>query len=243
MAQTTRKRFYEQAATAPVGDDEASGVGGYGILLDGRAMKTPAKNPLVLGSRALAEAVAGEWAEQEEHIMPERMPLTRLAYTAVDRVAPQRDVVIGEVTKYGETDLVCFRAPRPQTLVERQEKIWGPLVAWAERRYDISLVVTDSVMAVAQPRQALDTLRGVVAAHDDLPLTALHGATTSGGSLVIALALLEGEIDEEAAWAASQLDESFQIEQWGEDEEAAERRALLRADIADIARFHRLLRE
>lgn len=215
----------------------------YGVHLDGRMVKTPAKNPLHLPSRALAEAIACEWAQQEEEIEPQTMPLTSLACTAVDRVTPQRDLVIGEVAKYGETDLVCYRVPYPRALAERQEATWGPLVKWAERRYDISLVVTESLLAVAQPRQTLEALRAAVASHDDLALTALHGATTSAGSLIIALALLEGEIDAEAAWAAAQLDECYQSEQWGEDAEAVERREALRADIADVARFYRLLRE
>lgn len=242
MTATTRRRFYKQAEAAPVA--EASGSRGdlYGVRLDGRVLKTPAKKPLHLPSRALAEAVACEWAQQADEIEPRTMPLTSLAYTAIDRVTPQRALVIDEVAKYAETDLVCYRVPHPRALVERQEATWGPLVTWAERRYDISLAVTESLLAVVQPPQTLDALRAAAASHDDLALAALHGATTGAGSLIISLALLEGEIDAETAWAAAQLDETFQIERWGEDEEAAERREALRADLAEIARFHRLLR-
>jgi chaperone required for assembly of F1-ATPase len=229
------KRFYKDASAQAV-------EGGFGVALDGRTLRTPAKLPLVLPRLALAEAIAAEWQAQEDEVRPHTMPLMRLATTAVDLVAKRHADVVAEITNFAETDLVCYRADHPPELAARQHAIWQPLVDWATLRYDAPLVVTAGIVPVAQKPATLHALTAAVAAYEPMALTALHAATTASGSLVIALALLEGRLDAEGAFAASQLDETFQIEQWGEDYEAAARRAALKADIAAAARFVALLR-
>jgi chaperone required for assembly of F1-ATPase len=170
------------------------------------------------------------------------MPLTRLAGATIDRNAAERDTVVRQVTHYAGTDLVCYRATHPPALAARQQMVWQPLIDWATARYDAPLAVTNGVIPASQPASSLAAFASVVDAHDDFPLTALHAATTACGSLVIALALLEGRLDAAEAFAAAQLDESFQIEAWGEDMEQAERRAVLAAEIAAAARFISLVR-
>ena len=229
------RRFYQKAEISAAAD-------GYGVALDGRPVKTPAKRDLLVPSAALAAAISGEWDAQECEVRPPAMPLTQLANTAIDRVGPQRGAVVEQVAHYAGTDLVCYRAMRPPELAARQEAAWQPLVDWAVLRYDAPLAVTTGVIPVAQPEASLRALAAAVAEHDDFALAALSAATAACGSLVIALALCEGRLDAEAAFAASQLDESFQIEAWGEDSEQAERRHALAADIAAAARFLALLR-
>src|SRR5262245_26651369 len=195
------KRVYRAVAVAP-------GDGGWQIMLDSRVLRTPAKAPLLLPNRALAEAVAAEWDAQVETVVPATMPLMRLAATAIDRVAPQRAGVIEEVAGYAGTDLVCYRADRPAELVARQQAVWQPLVDWATLRYDAPLLVTTGVVPRPQPAGAVAAIQAAVAAFDDFSLTALHGLTTACGSVVIALALAESHLEPEAAWHASQLDET-----------------------------------
>ena len=229
------KRFYKKAEPVPA-------AGGHGIALDGRLVETSGKHDLILPSLALAAAVAAEWDAQQSEIRREAMPLTRLAGATIDRSSAQRDVVVQQVADYAGTDLVCYRATRPPALAALQEVVWQPLIDWAVERYDAPLTVTTGVIPASQPTVSLAAFTAVVAGHDDFSLTALYAATAACGSLVIALALLEGRLDAGEAFAASQLDESFQIEAWGEDAEQAERRALLAAEIAAAARFLELLR-
>jgi chaperone required for assembly of F1-ATPase len=228
------KRFYKTAGTVPA-------AGGRGVALDGRLVKSPGKRDLVVPSAALAAAVAAEWDAQQGEIRWETMPLTRLAGAAVDGSA-QREAIVRQVAHYAGTDLVCYRASHPPALVARQHVVWQPLIDWAAERYGAPLMVTRGVIPAIQPAASLAAFAAAVAVHDDYALTALHAATAACGSLVIALALLEGRVDAGEAFAASQLDESFQIEAWGEDVEEAQRRAALAADIAAAARFVRLLR-
>jgi len=229
------KRFYNKAGTVPA-------AGGHGVTLDGRLVRTPGKRDLVVPSAALALAVAAEWDAQKEEIRPAAMPLTRLAGATIDRVPAQREAVVRQVTDYAGTDLVCYRAAHPPALGARQQAVWQPLIDWAVGRYAAPLVVTAGVIPASQPEESLEAFSAVVAEYDDFALTALHAATAACGSLVIALALHEGRLDAAEAFAASHLDESFQIEAWGEDAEQAERRAALAADIAAAARFLTLLR-
>lgn len=228
------RRIYREARAVPA-------EGGYRIELDGRPVRTPAGAPLTLPNAALAEAVAGEWNAQGERVAPLTMPLTRFASTVIDRVRPQRAAVLEEVARYAETDLVCYRAEAPAELVGRQQALWQPLVDWAVLRFDAPLLVASGVLPRRQPASALAALRAAVEALDDMRLMALHTATTAAGSLVIGLALLEGRLSPEDAWSLSQLDESFQIERWGEDAEAARRRQALRQEIADAWRLATLL--
>ncbi len=228
------KRVYKKVETRRVD-------GGWGIALDGREMRTPGRNAMVLPNEALAAAVAAEWDAQQDEIRPATMPLSRLAATAIDRTGPLRHLVVSEVANYAGTDLVCYRAERPPALTARQQAVWEPLIDWARQRYDATLTVTSGILPTPQPDATLAAFTAAVAAQDDFRLTALHGLTAACGSLVIALALLEGRLDAEAAFAASQLDETFQIEAWGEDAEAARRRRALAADIAAAARLLKLL--
>jgi chaperone required for assembly of F1-ATPase len=192
-------------------------------------------------SASLAEAIAAEWEAQQGDIRPTTMPLTRLAATAIDRTASQRELVVAETANYAETDLVCYRAEHPPALIARQEAAWQPLIDWAMRRYDAGLAVTSGIVPQLQAPASLKAFAATVAAQDDFRLTALHTMTAACGSLVIGLALMEGRLDAAAAFAVSQLDESFQIEAWGEDAEAAARRHALAEDIAATARFVQLL--
>jgi chaperone required for assembly of F1-ATPase len=229
------KRLYKKAEVVPA-------AGGHGIALDGRLVKTAGKHDLIVPSLALASAVAAEWDPQQGEIHRARMPLTRLAGTTIDRNSTQREAIVHQVAHYAGTDLVCYRATHPPALAARQQAVWQPLIDWAVERYDAPLSVTTGVIPANQPAASLAAFTIVVARRDDFSLTALHAATAACGSLVIALALLEGRLDAGEAFAASQLDESFQIEAWGEDAEQAERRALLAAEIAAAARFLELLR-
>jgi chaperone required for assembly of F1-ATPase len=228
------KRVYKNTAARPID-------GGWGVALDGWPMRTPARHELLVPSKALADAIAAEWDAQRDEIRPATMPLTRLAATAIDRTGIQRDLVVAETAKYAGTDLVCYRAERPPELVARQHAEWQPLIDWAMQRYDASLAVTSGILPRPQSPAALKAFAAVVAAQDDLRLTALHAMTAACGSLVIALALMEGRLDAEAAFAVSQLEETFQIAAWGEDAEAAARRGALAADIAAASRFVQLL--
>ena len=229
------KRFYRQAGIIPAEE-------GCNIALDGKPAKTPAKRNLKVPTAALAAAIATEWNSQQGDIRPAGMPLTQLANTAIDRVMPQRDLIVQQVADYAGTDLVCYRATRPPALTARQQAVWQPLVDWAVLRYDAPLEITAGVVPVAQSPVSLRAFAAAVAEHDDFALTALSVATAACGSLVIALALVEGRLNAEEAFAASQLDESFQIEAWGEDAEQAQRRRALLGDIMAAARFLRLLR-
>lgn len=230
------KRFYKEAAARATG-------GGYEVVLDGKPLRTPAKAALVLSSAALARAIATEWQEQGAEIVPDALPLTRLASTAVDLVAPRRATVVAELADYAGTDLVCYRAERPPELAARQHRTWQPLIDWATLRYDAPLAVTAGVVPLAQPSASLRAFTVAVAAHDDMTLAALNLATRACGSLVVALAFLEGRLDTAAAFEASQLDENFEIELWGEDSEQTSRRAALAGDIALAGRFVALLRQ
>ena len=230
------KRLYKQAELVPR-------EGTYGIALDGRPAKTPGKRDLTVPTGALAAAIAEEWNTQEGEVRPATMPLTRLATTTLDRVATQRKTVVQQTANYAGTDLLCYRAGHPPALAARQQTVWQPLIDWAVLRYDAPLSVTNGVIPKSQATTSIRAFAAAVTELDDFALTALHLATTACGSLVLGLALLEGRIDAAEAFAASQLDESFQVEAWGEDPEQLERRRALAADIEAAACFISLLRE
>lgn len=229
------KRFYQQARILSSGP-------GYGVALDSKPVKTPGKRDLIVPSSALAGAIAAEWNTQEGELRPAEMALTQLANTAIDRVGPQRGLIVQQIADYAGTDLVCYRATRPPELTARQQAVWQPLVDWAVMRFDAPLETTAGVIPIAQSPASLNAFAAAVAEHDDYALAALHLATAAAGSLVIALALAEARLDAEQAFAASQLDESFQIEAWGEDTEQSRRRQALAGDIAAAANFLTLLR-
>jgi chaperone required for assembly of F1-ATPase len=228
------KRFYKLATIAP---DQS----GFAIALDGRPVKTPAKAPLALPIRALAEAVAGEWNAQGEQIEPRSMPLTGLANAAIDRVAPDPAAFASSLARYGESDLLCYRAEGPASLVRRQGEGWDPLLKWARRRFDVDFEIVTGIIHRAQPHHTLDQLSWAVSARPPFELAALSPLVTISGSLVIALALAERAIDLETAWSAAILDEAWQAEQWGADPLAAASLDARRAEFEAADRFLTLL--
>lgn len=213
-----------------------------GIALDGKPVRTPGRVPLVLPTSALAEAVADEWRAVGETIDPRAMPLTGLANAAIDRIAADPHRFAAGLAAYGETDLLYYRAAEPPELVARQAAAWDPLLDWARARYDVHFETATGVMHHPQPPATVDRLAEAVAALDAFQLAALSPLVTVSGSLVAALALLEGAADAETVWAASQVDEAWQAEQWGEDELAVKATAARRADFDAGARLLALLR-
>jgi chaperone required for assembly of F1-ATPase len=230
------KRFYKETGVA-----ERDGA--FEVLLDGKAVKTPARNTLALPVRALAEAAAAEWAAQGETIDPRTMPLTKLANVALDRVAADADAVAGEIANYAGTDLVCYRASEPAALVAAQGDAWDPLLFWARDQLGVRLACAQGVRHVAQAPEALAALRREIdTAERPFGLAALASATALAGSAVIALALARGRLDADAAWAAAHVDEDWNVARWGEDAEAAQRRAGRRAEFDAAATALALLR-
>ncbi len=221
------KRFYKTVSV--------EGERGFRVLLDGKSVKTPGRNPLALPSPALAEAIAGEWRAQEATIEPATMPLMRIAATAIDRVNRLRDEAIGQVVAYGEADLLCYRAEQPAELVARQAEEWDALLERLQSVYGVRLDARIGIAHVAQATAALEKLRRYIEGHDHHALAALHTATAASGSLVIGLLMSSGDVDGFAAWRATRVDEDFQAEKWGQDADAtaaadAVRRELYAAD-------------
>jgi chaperone required for assembly of F1-ATPase len=215
-------------------------VEGFSVTLDGKSVKTPAKNILVLPKMEIAVAVAAEWEAQGEEIDTNSMRLTRLANSAIDRVAVYRDAVIDEIAGYAGTDLVSYRASEPDTLVLRQQAGWDPLVLWLEDSHGIVLRTTTGVFPVNQNACALGGLRYILEEFDSFALAGLHKVTASCGSIVIGLAVQAGRIDGMSAWELSLIEETYQIEEWGEDPEATIRRQGLRDEIVAATEFLRL---
>jgi chaperone required for assembly of F1-ATPase len=231
------KRFWDRATAEPAD-------GGYTILLDGKPMHLPGGGVLCVTAEPLAEAIAAEWqaagGTKGGEMTFADTPLTRLAGTAQQRIAPDPAPTIDAIARYAESDLLCYRADTPPALVERQTREWQPWLDWAAQRYDAPLRVSSGVAYVKQHRGAIAALRTAVAALDVPALTALGIAVPALGSLVLGLALAEGRLDAATAHALGTLDELFQAEAWGEDAEAAARRANIAADIALAERFLRL---
>ena len=228
------KRIYREVSSGPVEQ-------GWSVLLDGKALRTPARCPVVLPNSRLADAAAAEWAAQRDTVDPNVMRLTKLSTTVVDLMPERRDDAVAEVAGYAGTDLLCYRAASPQSLVSRQDRTWQPWLDWAERQYDARLVPAAGVMPAAQDPTALRALRHAVERLDDWRLVGLHAAVTTTGSLVLGLAIEQGALAAEDAFAAALLDELFEIEQWGEDTEQSARHARLRADLNAAERFLGLL--
>ncbi|MGF1551687.1 MAG: ATP12 family chaperone protein [Paracoccaceae bacterium] len=195
--------------------------GAFEVALDDKPIRTPSRAALALPTRPLAEAVAAEWAAQTDRVDPLSMPLTRAANTAIDRVLPDPTAARAQVAAYGETDLLCYRAPEPEALAAEQAEAWDPLLDWAARRYGARLSVAEGVMFSAQDEAAIARLAEAVAALGPWRLTALHELVTLSGSLVIGLAVIEGRLEPGDAWAASRIDERWNERQWGWDAEAA----------------------
>ena len=228
-----RKRFYEKA-------EIGEGAGAFAILLDGKPVKTPARRALAAPMRALAAAMAAEWNAQGEMIDPARMPLTRLANSIIDGVADKPGAVADDIVKYLESDLVFYRTAGPQGLVERERQHWDPVIAWAQNKLGAHFVLAEGVVFTAQPRAALAAARAALP-ENPWPLGALHAATTLTGSALLALALAHGALSADEAWAAAHVDEDWNMDFWGRDEAALQRRALRFAELAAAATVLELL--
>ncbi len=233
------KRFWD---TAAVNWTEQ----GHTILLDGKPMRLPSGSPLTVGPARLARAIAEEWqiaggAKGGEMTFKDT-PLTRLAGTAAERIAPDPAPTIDAIARYGETDLLCYRAETPEKLVHRQHQQWQPWLDWAALAHDAPLRVATGIGYVKQHRDSIAALRRAVARLDTDALAGLGIAVPALGSLVLGLALAAGEMDAETAYRLGALDELFQAEQWGDDYEAVDRRTGMLADIVLAARYIDLTR-
>lgn len=229
------KRFWRKAEIVEADD-------GFGIALDGRRVKTPARADLLIPTKPLAEAIAAEWNECGDDVDPRAMPLTGLANAAIDRIAPDKENYAAGIASYGESDLVCYRAEGPETLVRWQSESWDALLAWARRRYDVDFNCQTGIMHVPQPEETVRKLAHAVAALDAFQLAGLSPLVTIGGSLVAGLAVLEDMMPAETAWDAVSLDDRWQLEQWGDDPEARAALDARRRDFLAAARFLELLR-
>lgn len=223
MRRDLPRRFWKDVALD-------STVKGHHVLLDGRPVKTPGKRALVLPKIELAEAVAEEWRAQETFLDPATMPLTRLANSVVDGVADRFAEVADDAAKYAGTDLVCYRAESPDRLVERQTAGWDPLLDWIEDTHGARLLVAEGIVHVAQDGEALARLRAVLDGFDAWRLAGFHTLTTLTGSFVVALAIAEGRLSPDEGWRIAHLDEDWNAELWGRDEEAEKRLAFRRVE-------------
>lgn len=228
------KRFYSEVSVGEA-------PGGFQILLDGRAVRTPKKLPLLVPTRALADAIAAEWAAQTEHIDPSRMPLSKLAITAIDGVSGSMSEVAHDIVRYAGSDLLCYRAEAPVGLADMQANTWDPVLRWIEAETGARFLLAEGVMPVTQNRYALERVADLVAPFDAMQLSALHVMTTLTGSAFLALAVAKAELSAEKAWAAAHVDEDWQIARWGIDVEASERRARREAEMLAASRFLELL--
>lgn len=228
------KRFWTEAAAVPAD-------GGWGVALDGRAVRTPACAPLVVENRALAEAIAAEWQAQGETIDPAAMPLTGLANAAIDLAATDPAGFAAPIAAYAATDLLCYRDDRDPALQAEQAAAWNPLLAWAEARHGVEFALAQGVLPIDQPAATQTALRDAAFAQDPFRLAALTPLVTIGGSLVAGLALVEAAFAADALWEAVSLDELYQERRWGADSEAQKARARREAEWHHAARFLTLL--
>lgn len=229
------KRFYKAAAVAPA-------EGGFAVQLDGRTPKSPAKKPLVLPTKPLAELVAAEWEAQLEFIDNSLMPASRLAFTAIDRVSETRADVAREITAYAASDHLCYRAESPRTLVERQEREWGAILDWAKAEHGLTFTPVGGIIHQPQPSATLAAVEALALTLDDFSLTGMVFAAGLFGSTALALAVRAGRLTGQRALDLSRLDEIHQAEQWGEDAEARARAEALAIEAAMIDRWFSALR-
>jgi chaperone required for assembly of F1-ATPase len=209
------KRFYKSVAV----------TGQLGIALDGRNVKTPLRAPLVLPTRSLADAVATEWDAQVDVINPHAMPLTKLANTAIDRAPTEKSKITSEILEFAGSDMVCYRAERPAGLVLRQTTHWDPIIAWAKADLKVDFATVSTITHRRQPSAALQTLEVHIKSLDPFSFVAVHNLSTLTGSALLAAMAAAGKIPADSAWLAANVDEDWQIETWGEDDEASARRA------------------
>lgn len=233
MSAWKAKRFWKEATVEAV-------EGGFTVRLDGRPVKTPAKTLLVVPTLALAHEIAAEWSAQSGLIKPETMPFTRSANSALDKIVPQFDAVVEMLAAYGRTDLLCYRATHPEALAARQAAAWDPLLDWSANALGAPLVATAGVMHIAQDPASVARLHALVAEFSPFQLAAFHDLVAISGSLVLALAVTLDRLSAPEAWALSRIDEAWQTELWGEDEEAAASEAVREADFLQAGRFYAL---
>lgn len=229
------KRFYKKAGVKKA-------KGGFGVTLDGKAIRTPAKNLLQVPKKALAEAMAEEWEKQKKIVNAAAMPLNRLANTAIDRTAPRFDEVAHEALNFALHDLVCYRADEPRDLAKAEAKAWDSYLDWLKKAYGAELKVTSGIGSIPQDPRTVKVLKDVLEALDPFTLTGLHNATTLTGSLVLGLALLGGHKRPRAIWKAAHVDEDYQAAKWGEDLAAAKILAEKKALFLAVDKFLRLLK-
>ena len=231
--ETMKKRFYRNVTT------EAGSVG-HRVLLDGRAVRSPAKRECSLPSEHLARAIATEWDSQQDEIDPATMPLFSLAVTVIDRVTPQRADLVAEMIAYGGNDLLCYRADDDE-LAGKQASQWQPWLEWSDAILNAPLEVASGIMPVTQPTTSLAQFDAVLSQHDDWELGMLHRVVALSGSLVLGLAFLRDEIDQRKLFETAFFDELWQVERWGSDLEAEDRRGCIQGDLDNVARFLSLL--
>lgn len=242
------KRFYREVGIgpAPAGAGPDAGCpdaarARHCVLLDGKLVRTPGRALLALPGVALAEAVAGEWASQQDTINHADMPLTGLAFTAIDRVMPNMPAIVAQTAGYADTDLLCYFADGDAELTARQQACWQPLLDWSGEALGLPLQSTAGIVPITQDAAVLAGFIALLDRQDAWRLTGISHLTGLTGSLVIALALAAGHLGADAAFAASQLDELYQAERWGSDRDADRRRIALQQEIRDSARFLDLL--
>jgi chaperone required for assembly of F1-ATPase len=228
------KRFWKQAQVV-------ERDGGWGVELDGKPLRTPAREPLTVPTKALAEAIAAEWNGVGDKIEPGAMPLTGLANAAIDRVASDKETFAHGLARYAEVDLACYRADGPDALIERQTEQWDALLAWGRRRFDVDFCTTSGIVHVDQPAATIDLLSHAVAALDPFRLAGLSPLITIGGSLLAGLGVLEGALTPDQAWDAVTVDDRWQLEQWGSDPLAEAALDNRRRDFMAAARFLEML--
>jgi len=231
MAEWKLKRFWKTATVEQTDD-------GFAVLLDGRSVKTPAKAGLIVPSKALAEKIASEWDAQEGDVNPEIMPFTRAANAAIDKVTLQFVEVADLIAAYGENDLLCYRAAIPQELVDRQAAAWDPILDWANDVYGVRLATGQGVMHIAQPPSAIERLTQEVHALSPFQLTAFYDLVSLTGSLVLGFAIVNNRLGADAAWDLSRIDEIWQAEHWGQDEEALDLAETKRQALLSAAEFY-----
>ncbi|MEI6097057.1 MAG: ATP12 family protein [Alphaproteobacteria bacterium] len=224
------KRFWQECTVRQVD-------GGYTVLLDDRPVKTPGKLPLVVPTLAMAQAIAAEWDAQHGPIRPQTMPYTRAANSALEKVAPQFDEVVALLAAYGDSDLLCYRAPGPVELTTLQAQAWDPLLQWAQDRLNTPLTVTTGVIHVPQPEASLNRLHHLTRAHSHFQTAAFHDLVSLSGSLILAFAITHDHLSPEQAWTLSRIDETYQNSLWGADDEAAALAETKRLAFHQAARF------
>ncbi|PTM90241.1 ATP12 family chaperone protein [Mycoplana dimorpha] len=228
MKRPLPKRFYKEVSIGATDD-------GYAILLDGRPVRTPAKRPLVVASASVADRLKAEWDAQVEEIDPAKMPVTRLVNTALDGVADNRDAVVDEIVRFAGTDMICYRADSPERLVELHRQGWDPVLEWAAAAVGARFILAEGVIHQEQPPAAIAAFASALGKFSSpLAIACLHTVTTLTGSAILALAFAHGRLDSETVWKLAHIDEDWQIEHWGTDEEAFRRRELRRQEL-DVA--------